>query len=285
MARTISTILLLLTCFTRITYAQHPTGDPEWVKPYKPFRIVGNLYYVGTSDLACYLITTQQGHILINQGVEKAVPQLQRNVEKLGFRFSDIRILLNSQAHFDHVGGTAQIQKLTGARIMADAADVPVMEDGGVSDYALGGHELFTPLKVDRLLHDKDTISLGGMQIVMLHHPGHTKGSCSYVFDVKDGAHIYKVLIANMPTIIPQTNLAGMPGYPDVAKDYAYTLNSLKHQQFDIWLAAHTNQFYPQDVRKESDGYRPAAFADKKRYMQELDELEAKYNEKLSKDK
>lgn len=150
----------------------------EWSKPYQPFRIAGNLYYVGTYDLACYLIITTQGNILINTGLAASAALIKKNIKTLGFQFADIKILLTTQAHYDHLSAMAAIKKATGAQLMVDEKDAAVMEDGGRSDYALGGKaSTFEPLKPDRLLQDNDTIYLGDMNLVMLHHPGHTKGS------------------------------------------------------------------------------------------------------------
>src|ERR1700760_2616651 len=133
-----------------------PNFKPVWVQDYKPFRIAGNLYYVGTADLACYLITTQQGHILINTGLPGSDTMIMQHVKQLGFKPSDIRILLTNQAHFDHVGGFAAVKKLTHAQVMVDEKDAPVLADGGNSDFIMGGHGMmFLPVKADRLLHDR----------------------------------------------------------------------------------------------------------------------------------
>ena len=275
-------LLLFITAFlfsAKSSFAQ----KPEWSKPYKPFRIAGNLYYVGTYDLACYLITTPKGHMLINCALESTVPAIRQHVEELGFKFTDIKILLSSQAHFDHVGGMAGIQKLTKAKVMIDEADAQVMEDGGNSDYLFGGKgigSMFKPVHVDRRLKDKDLITLGGMNITFLHHPGHTKGASSYSFVVRDNKRSYKVLIANMPTILDSTT-AGMPSYPSVATDFAYTLKSLKEQHFDLWLCAHASQFDLHEKRKEDDGYNPKIFMDRKDYDEEVADLYHEYLKKL----
>src|SRR5665213_866681 len=161
---------------------KEPTTKPEWSRPYQPFRIAGNLYYVGTYDLACYLITTPKGNILINTGLAASASQIKHNVEKLGFKFNDIKILLITHAHFDHVGALAKIKQMTGAQLMVNENDAAVPADGGMSDYALGKYgRSFAPVKPDRLLHDHDTIRLGDMQLLMLQHPGHTKGASSYL--------------------------------------------------------------------------------------------------------
>lgn len=261
---------------------------PEWSKPYKPFRIAGNLYYVGTYDLACYLITTPRGHILINEALDKTVDQLKTNVESLGFKFSDIKILLISQAHFDHTGGIATIKKITGAKVMIDEQDAPVVEDGGNSDYLYGGKgvgSLFTPVKVDRRLHNHDIIQLGGTKLEMLHHPGHTKGSCSYLLTVKDEQKSYRVLIANIPYMLDEVTLPSMPTYQNVGKDFLYTYDAMKKLDFDIWLAAHASQFNLHDKRKEGDGYNPRVFTDKQAFYSLIDDMWGIYNKRSEKKK
>jgi metallo-beta-lactamase class B len=259
-----------------------PLSEPDWSQDYEPFRIAGNLYYVGTYDLASYLITTPQGHILINTGLPGSEVMIRSHVEALGFKFADIKILLATHAHFDHVGAMAAIKSMTGAKMMIDEKDAPVLADGGNSDYVFGGKgSTFLPVRADRLLHDQDTVKLGGMQVIVLHHPGHTKGACSFLFDVKDETRSYRVLIANMPTILDQTRFPDMPGYSGVAKDYAYTFDAMKKIQFDIWLASHANQFDLHRKYKPASGYRPEAFFDRKGYDLMIGNLQKIYLKRM----
>jgi metallo-beta-lactamase class B len=257
---------------------------PEWSKPYPPFQIAGSLYYVGSYELACYLIVTPKGNILINTGLATSVPMIRANIETLGFKFADTKILLTTQAHYDHVGAMAIIKRSTGAKMMIDAGDVAAAADGGRSDYAFGDEPIhyYAPIKADRVLHNGDTIKLGGMQLVMLHHPGHTKGSCSFLFDVKDNKRSYKVLIANMPSIVTEKKFSELKTYPNIAKDYAYTLNAMKKLSFDIWLASHASQFDLEKKHKPGDSYNPAAFMDRKGYDAELSELLDAYLKKVN---
>lgn len=258
------------------------TNHPEWSAPYQPFRIAGNLYYVGTYDLASYLITTSKGNILINTGLAASAPMIKANIEALGFRFSDTKILLTTQAHFDHMGAMAAIKKMTGAKMMVDAGDSAVVADGGSSDYALGGHGMvYQPVKIDRILHDRDVIALGDVRITMLHHPGHTKGSCSFLFDAKDEQRSYKVLIANMPTIVTEKSFADIPAYPEVARDYAYTLAAMKNLRFDLWVASHASQFNLHKKHKPGDAYNPAVFMDREEYDEQLADLEKEFAKKM----
>jgi len=282
--RTLLLISLLLINFLASAQqvVEPPNTHPEWSKPYPPFQIAGNLYYVGSYDLACYLIVTPKGNILINTGLAASEPMIKANIETLGFKFTDIKILLTTQAHYDHMGAMAKIKKLTGAKMMIDEGDARVAADGGRSDYALGGtNSPYAPVKADRVLHNMDAIKLGGMQLVMLHHPGHTKGSCSFLFDVRDKKRSYRVLIANMPSIITDKNFSDIPTYPNIVKDYAYTFASMKKLSFDIWLASHASQFDLQTKHKPGSRYNPDAFMDRKGYDAELKDLEDQYLKKV----
>ncbi len=254
----------------------------QWSQPYQPFRIVGNVYYVGTYDLACYLITTSEGNILINSGLAASTPIIKKNIEELGFKVADTKILLTTQAHYDHVGAFAEIQKLTGAKMFANEKDTDVLSDGGLSDYELGKRGLtFKPIQVDRKLNHGDLIKLGTTQLIMLHHPGHTKGSSSFLLDVNDGAKTYKVLIANMPTIVTDRKFSDIPEYPEIANDFAYSFEALKKQSFDLWLSSHAGQFSMHSKHKPGYTYNPEAFADRSGYDKSLNELEAQYQKKL----
>lgn len=280
-------MLAALLSLTVLTITAQKIQEPkpmseEWTKPYQPFRIAGNLYYVGTYDLACYLITTTQGNILINTGLAASAVQIKSNIEALGFTFADTKILLTTQAHYDHMGAMAAIKKMTGAEMMVDEKDAAVLKDGGSSDYALGGRgSSYQPVTPGRLLHDGDSITLGNMQLVMLHHPGHTKGSCSFLFTVKDEKRSYKVLIANMPTIVTEKPFEAITAYPEIANDYAYTLKAMKNISFDIWLASHASQFNLHDKHKPGDAYNPAAFIDQPGYDAELKDLQKEYDDKM----
>jgi len=282
---TLAVTLSIIASTATAQKVKEPTiTNADWAKPYEPFRIAGNLYYVGTYDLACYLITTSKGNILINTGLASSAAQIKKNIETLGFKFNDTKILLTTQAHYDHMGAMAAVKKQTGAKLMVNAKEAEVLKDGGASDYALGGHgSVYQPVEHDRLLKDGDTIALGEMKLVMLHHPGHTRGSCSYLFTVKDEQRSWKVLIANMPTIVTDSSFASIKAYPSVATDYANTFKSMKHISFDIWLASHTSQFKMHDKHKPGDAYDPAAFIDQKGYEDELNGLENAYNEKMKK--
>ena len=259
-----------------------PNFDSAWVRDQEPFRIAGNLYYVGTYDLCSYLITTTQGHILINTGVPGSDTMIRRHVEALGFKFSDIRILLATHAHFDHVGAMAAVKQMTGARLMIEEEDAPLLEDGGNSDFDMGGHgPMWVPVVVDRKLHDREMVELGGMRVMVLHHPGHTKGASSFLFTVEDETRKYRVLIANMPTILSETKFPSMPTYPGVGKDYGYTLDTMPRISFDIWLSSHAGQFDLQKKRSLAKGYHPEAYMnDRPAYNSAISKLRVEYQKR-----
>jgi metallo-beta-lactamase class B len=276
-------VLSFIASFAAAQKVQEPKPwSEEWAKPYQPFRIAGNLYYVGTYDLACYLITTSQGNILINTGLAASAAQIEANIETLGFKFTDTKILLTTQAHYDHMGAMAVIKKKTGAQLMVNEKEAAVLKDGGSSDYALGGAaSSYEPVTPDRLLHDGDTIRSGSMQLVMLHHPGHTKGSSSFLFTITDDQRSWKVLIANMPSIVTEKRFTDISAYPEIADDYAYTFKAMKNISFDIWLASHASQFKMHTKHKPGDDYNPAAFIDRAGYNAALSDLQKQYDKKL----
>src|SRR6185312_15818962 len=218
---------LLLTLLAVPLLAQQAPDNAEWHKPFPPFRIVGNLYWVGTWDLSSYLIVTPQGNMLINSGLADSVPMIRANVESPGFKFSDIKLITATHGHYDHVAGLAEIKRLTGAKLLIEEEDAPLLESGGKADFRFGNDQAahFEPVHVDRRLADGATIALGGTELTLHHHPGHTRGASSFTFTVHDGAGSaacdYRVIIANMPSINAGVKLTGMPGFPDIAQAYA----------------------------------------------------------------
>jgi metallo-beta-lactamase class B len=283
-------LLAVVLSFTSFSVTAQKVKEPktteEWTRAYQPFRIAGNLYYVGTYDLACYLITTPQGNILINTGLAASATQIKTNIETLGFRFVDTKILLTTQAHYDHMGAMADIKKMTGAQLMVDAKETDVLVTGGSADYELGKYGTsFKPVKPDRLLQDGDTIQLGNMQLLMLHHPGHTKGSCSFLFTLRDDQQSYRVLIANLPTIVTEKPLESITTYPGIAADYAFTFNAMKNISFDIWLASHASQFKLHNKHQPGDAYNPAAFKDQAGYDKAISDLQQQYETKVASDR
>ena len=193
--RPIATTLASLVVLLALATAAH-AQNADWTEPFPPFRIAGNLYYVGSKGLANYLITTPQGHILINSDLEANVPLIQASIEKLGFKFTDIKILLISHAHWDHDAASATIKQRTGAKYMVMDGDVPVVESGGKTDFQYGNTpgSLYPPTKVDRVLHDGDEVKLGDAVLVARLTPGHTKGCTTWTMKVTEGGKTYNVV-------------------------------------------------------------------------------------------
>lgn len=237
-----SSILLSAALLASSAFAQ---ASPDWSEPFPPFRIAGNLYYVGTKGLASYLITTPKGNILINSDLESTVPLVEASIQKLGFRFKDTKILLISHAHWDHDAGSAKIKELTGARYMVMDADVPVVESGGKADFQYGRDAamLYKPVKVDRILHDGDEVKLGGAVLVAHLTPGHTKGCTTWTMKVVDGRKTYDVVIVGSPNVNPGYKLVGNTAYPQISDDYERMWRVLKSLPCDIFLGAHGSYF------------------------------------------
>jgi metallo-beta-lactamase class B len=219
--------------------------SPDWTEAFPPFRIAANLYYVGSKGLANYLVTTPQGHILVNSDLEANVPLIRSSVEQLGFKFTDIKILLISHAHFDHNAASDTIKKLTGARYMVMDADVSVVESGGKTDFHYGNDPamLYQPTKVDRVLHDGDEVRLGGAVLVAHLTPGHTRGTTTWTMKVQEGARTYDVVIVGSPNVNPGYKLVSNAAYPQISSDYEKTFRVLRSLPCDIFLGAHGSYF------------------------------------------
>jgi metallo-beta-lactamase class B len=265
-----------------IAQAQIPepvVDNPDRITAYPPVHIIGNLYYVGTRDLGCFLITTEEGHILVNSGYASSVPMIRDSVEALGFNFSDIKIITTNHAHNDHVGGLAEIKRLTGAETYMHEADIPILVSGGDDDYRYpnGRGVLFEPISVDHILKDGDTIELGGTVLTMHKHAGHTMGAVSFSMTINEGGRSYNVLLANMGTVNDGVNLAYSPGYPQIVSDYEHTFASQKAMSPDIWVAPHAGHFNMHDKYQPGMPYSPDTFVDPEGWHARIAQLEAAF--------
>ncbi len=217
------------------------SAQSDWDEPFPPHRIADNLYHVGSKGLATYLITTPRGHILINSSFERTVPIIRGNVEKLGFKFTDIKILLASHAHSDHVAGHALIKELTGARVEVMEGDAKVIASGGKGQYLYD--EGWKPCAVDRVLKDGDTVTLGEATLTARLTPGHTRGCTTWTMKALDGGKSRNVVIIGSPNVNPGYQLVGNRDYPEIADDFAKTFRLLKSLPCDIFLGAHGNYY------------------------------------------
>ena len=276
----LAAIFLFMLLFAVKLEAANP---PEWTRPFPPFHIAGNLYYVGSQDLAAYLITTPQGNILINSNLESSPPLIKQSVEKLGFKFADTKILLISHAHFDHCAGSAQIEKMTGAKYYVMDADVPVVEAGGHNDfhYASDKGLWFPPTHVDRVLHDGNTVSLGGTMLSAHKTAGHTKGTVTWTVDQTEGGKTLHVVIVGSPNVNPGYKLVGNTAYPQIADDYRHEFQVLKSLPCDIFLGAHGAYF---DMKAKYERFKAGdhnAFIDPEGYRRYVADRQQAFESEL----
>lgn len=248
-------------------------GTPEQQRAeFPPHKIVGNLYYVGTQSLASFLVATPEGHILINTSWEDAVPAIRSSVEKLGFRFEDIRIILGSHAHADHMQGDALVKQLTGASVMAMAEDVPLLER-----MRPGGK----PHPIDRVLHDGDKVTLGGSTLVARRTPGHTPGCTTWTMTIEEGGRSYDVVIIGSMGSNPGFKFVNNPNNPRIAEDYKQGFAVLRSLSPDIFLASHP-AMYGMTSKYERLGEGPNPFVDPAGYKAELDAVESLFLDVLA---
>jgi metallo-beta-lactamase class B len=236
-------VLLLLAPLSAQSYG---SAHPDWTTPIAPFRIAENLYYVGSKDLASYLIVTPQGDILINSSLESSPPLIQKSIEQLGFHLSDVKILLISHAHFDHDAGSAEIKRLTGAKYMVMDSDVPVVDSGGAKDFAYPDDH-YPSAKVDRVLHEGDEVRLGKVVLTAHKTPGHTRGCTTWTMRTVSGGEMRNVVIVGSWNVNSGFRLVDRPGhpasYPGIAADFQHTFALLKGLPCDIFLGAHGSYF------------------------------------------
>lgn len=282
----LSIALLFLTAGVSLAQPDDATRQ-AWNRPVKPFRVVGNIYYVGAEGVASYLITTPQGHILMDSGFPETVPHIQDSLNQLGFKLADVKILINSHAHYDHAGGLAQLKKLTGARLMIGEGDAKIISDGGRSDFQWGDNASFhfEPAVVDRLLRDKDTVELGGVTMTARITPGHTKGCTTWTMKVREGGRDLDVVFVGSTTI-PGYTLVNNAAYPNIVEDYAHTFALLKTLQCDVFLAPH-GSFFALDEKRSRWGKdaKTNPFIDPHGYRRFIATTERAYQEQLMKER
>ena len=261
--------------------AQNPS---DWTEPFPPHHVIGNVYYVGSKGLASYLITTPQGSILVNSNLDSSAPQIRASIEKLGFKFSDVKILLISHAHIDHCAGSFQIKELTGAKYMVMDADVPEIESGGKGNFQYGQmpNMGYKPVKVDRVLHDGDEVQLGGVVMVAHLTPGHTKGCTTWTMKVRDGGKTYDVVIVGSPNVNPGYKLVNNSLYPQIASDYEKMFRVLKSLPCDVFLGAH-GDYYGMQAKYAKLGGSANPFVDPQGYRAYVDQKAQAFRAELAK--
>ena len=258
----LSRVLLFLFCTSILAHAQ---TNPSWTTAVAPFRIADDLYYVGSQDLASYLVVTPKGNILINANLATSPSQIRVSVEKLGFRWADIRILINSQAHFDHMAGGAEVIRQTHAKNMVMDGDVSVVETGARTDFLSPSPNVptYPSAHVDRVLHDQDTVSLGGVMLTAHKTAGHTRGCTTWTMRShlpgEPAGTSRNIVIVGGTGFWSEYHFVATPGhpvsYPGIVQDFQHTFAVLRALPCDVFLGAHGGYFdllaklerYPQD--------------------------------------
>ena len=282
--RNLTRAVLVTLIFAGGAFAQ---ATPDWTNPFTPYRIVGNVYYVGSQGLASYLITTPQGHILVNSSLESSVPMIRASIEKLGFRFGDVKILLISHAHWDHCAGSAAVKELTGAKYMVMDADVPEIEAGGKGNFQYGDSPAsrYQPTKVDRILHDGDEVKLADTVLTAHLTPGHTKGTTTWTMKAKEGNKAYNVVIVGSPNVNAGYKLVNNALYPQIASDYERMFQVLKSLPCDVFLGAHGNYYGMEAKYARMNEGAANPFIDPEGYKSYVAEREQTFRAELAKQK
>ena len=265
--------VLVLTALSAVATAQ---TNPDWHAQFPAFQIAGNLYYVGTADLAVYLIRTPQGNILINSDFAEDVPTVRKSIEQLGFRYSDTKIVLISHAHGDHDEGVGQIQKETGARVMVMEGDVAEVQSTAPGRPGA---------KVDRTLHDGDKVELGGSTLVAHLTPGHTRGCTTWTMQVEEGGKKLNAVIIGSPNVNAGYILVGNTNYPTIAQDYEKTFKVLKSLPVDLFLGAHGAYFGMKAKYERMKAGGPNPFIDPAGYSAYVNQRESAFRQEWEKQK
>lgn len=272
-------IYVLLLCATCAHAQINDEQARKWNEPVTPFKIVGNVYYVGAAEVSSFLIVTSQGHILLDSGFLETVPHIKQNVAQLGFRFEDIKILINSHAHADHAGGLALLKQLTGAKLVVSSADAELLARGGKNDPNFADRFVFQPVTTDRVLHDGDTVKLGDVVMTARLTPGHTKGNTTWTMKVREGSKSFDVVFAGSTTA-PGYKLVDNPNYPNIVDDYEKTFRLLKNLPCDVFLAPHGSFFaLHEKLKRRNSAQNP--FIDKQGYIGFVERTEKEFRAEL----
>jgi metallo-beta-lactamase class B len=264
--------------------AQQVTIDRNWTAPIEPLRIFENVYYVGTEDLASYLITTPQGHVLVDSGVAQNAATIRKGIEQLGFKLADVKYLLTTQAHFDHVAAHAELQRLTGAQVVASDGDAELLETGGKTDYHFGPAYNFPRVRVNRRIKDGETVTIGDVVLTAHLTPGHTQGTTTWVMPVTSAGVPTNVVFVGSTAVNPGVKLVGNIKYPRIAEDFAASFERLKHIKVDVFLTAHLSATGGlEKIAKLRNGASPNPFIDPAGYAAYLERSKRTFEAELAK--
>lgn len=274
-------ISFFIFAFCTFNFSQTGGQAETWNDPVEPFRIAGNIYYVGAYDVTSYLIVTRKGHILIDSGLPETVPQIKANIAKLGFKLEDVKIILNSHAHYDHAGGIAELKRLTKATLLTSEKDSVLLARGGLDDPNYGDRFPFEPVRADNILKDGQKVKLGGSALKANFTPGHTPGCTTWTASVKENNKTLNVIFV-CSTSAPGYTLVDNKKYPDIEADYVRTFARLKKAKVDVFLASHGNAFDLADkAEKLRKGGTSNPFIDPEGFKSYVDESEKAFLERL----
>jgi metallo-beta-lactamase class B len=278
----IASALVLSAQTSPLTSEQRAQFHGPYSQPEEPFRLIGNIYYVGAKNIASYLVVTPQGSILIDTGTTEMTPVISANVEKLGFKMRDIKIMLSSHAHFDHIGGHAAMKKLTGARVMAIKADADALEAG--RDLSPLGDEGWPAVKVDRVLKDGDTVVLGGTTLRAVWAPGHTPGCTVWTTTVPDAGKAYAVAIFGCGGPNAGVKLVGNARFPTLVDDTLATFRKLKTLKPDIYVTGHPQMLFAGKIERMKANERPHPLLDpgSAAWVKMLDDAQAAFEKRVA---
>jgi metallo-beta-lactamase class B len=263
-------------------FAAPVQDDPDgWREPIAPMKLVGPIHYVGTRGLAAYLIATSAGHILIDGGVPVGGPLIVRSIEALGFAPRDVKVLLTTQAHFDHVGSLAHLKQVTGGRVLVMQGDEGLLRSGGATDYLMGpdARYHFPRVEPDEVIVDGRTFTLGDVALTAIRTPGHTPGTTTYTTTVQDGGRTYRVVFAGSTYVNPGTRLVKNPSYPGILDDYRAALRVLEGLRPEVFLAAHGSQFDFEAKRARAASEGPSVWVDPEGFRKGVEASRARLEE------
>lgn len=264
-------------------FAQRDSSErAAWNEPVKPFRIIGSVYYVGVSGVTSFLITTAQGHILLDGGFPETAPRIEKNIAARGFRIQDVKVLLNSHAHYDHCGGLSELKRLSGAQMVASRSDAEVLESGGRVSFEGWKNSGFPPVKVDRVIADGETVQLGDVTLTAVLTPGHTKGCTTWTMPVTDSGKTYHVVFY-CSTTVPGYKLVNNLKYPQIVSDYQRSFAKLRQLPCDVFLAPHGGFFHLDEKRARMGNGRANPFIDSSEFRTFLEQSERDFDRELKK--
>ena len=265
-----------------VSYSQTPAQEPDWNRPVEPFRIIGNIYYVGTNELGAYLLKTPEGAILVDGGLPQSAQLIAHSIEAIGVPLGSVKILVTTQAHFDHVGSLAELAQKTGGRVMVMAGDAELVEKGGHGDYLFGDSMAFPPVKVGEVLHDGSTITLGGTTLVAHLTPGHSRGCTTWTLKAQDNGKTYDVVIIGSFGTNPGFQLVNNADVPDIAGEFERAFKVAHALPCDVPLGSHPAMYNLDEKYARLEKGGPNPFIDPAGYQLEVDIAEAMFRAVLA---